>query len=360
MGTENKIDESQLWDRSPKPAIGREVGPYYVRGLLRGAELNGYDPRTILSMAKVDPDVFGDPEARLDGEELHRLILAARKVLNDEYLGFLKIPAKLEMGYIVGHSAVECKTLGHAVRRMTNWVNAIRNDIFIEIHTNWSSETVDITYQIRGLKPEVERHILEWFCLTWAYKIKCWLIAHSIPLTQMCFSSKRPDGCLDYKRMFNCPVHFGAKKTYISFPCEYMDAPIVRTGLEFANGGAFDEEGDWFLLPEDTQSFSSRVEQLLFDMYREGYQIPTLELLSRELCCSSRTLSRRLAREDVSFQRLKDRVRCSLAKKFLEQSGWSIAQIAEKLCFSEPSDFTRAFTAWVGVTPSVYRENSRD
>lgn len=352
-------NDCELWDATPEPTIGREVGPYYIRGLLKGAVLNGYDPKAIMQMAQIDPTLYDDDEARLDGEDLQRLILNIRKILNDEYLGFLKIQAKLEMGYIVGHSALECKTLGHAVRRMTNWVNAIRNDIDVEIRTNWSTETVEIAYKLRGLKPGVERHILEWFCLTWAFKIKCWLIAQAIPLTELSFSSARPDDCLDYSRIFRCPVYFGSKETVISFPSEYMDAPIVRTELEFADGGAFDEDGDWFMLPEDSLRFSSRVEQLLFDMYREGYKIPTLELLSRELCCSSRTLSRKLAKEDVSFQRLKDRVRCSLAKKFLEQSGWTIAQISEKLSFSEPSDFTRAFTSWVGQTPSAYREQVR-
>ncbi len=48
-------------------------------------------------------------------------------------------------------------------------------------------------------------------------------------------------------------------------------------------------------------------------------------------------------------------MRRDTALYFLEQGDLSIHEIAEKLGFSEPSTFHRAFKKWTGITPGAYR-----
>jgi len=48
-------------------------------------------------------------------------------------------------------------------------------------------------------------------------------------------------------------------------------------------------------------------------------------------------------------------VRCDIAQDLLINSDISLTVIAEKIGFSEPGDFTRAFLSWTGQTPSSFR-----
>ena len=81
----------------------------------------------------------------------------------------------------------------------------------------------------------------------------------------------------------------------------------------------------------------------------------SLPQVAATLNMSRATLSRKLQREGVAFQTLKDEVRRDRAIALLTGSSATVEAIAEALDFSEPSAFRRAFKAWTGVSPRAYR-----
>ena len=70
---------------------------------------------------------------------------------------------------------------------------------------------------------------------------------------------------------------------------------------------------------------------------------------------SQRSLQRRLASEQTSFQRQLDQVRAELAITYLQEPLFSLTDIGELLGFAESSVFTRSFRRWYGLTPSRWR-----
>jgi AraC-like DNA-binding protein len=70
---------------------------------------------------------------------------------------------------------------------------------------------------------------------------------------------------------------------------------------------------------------------------------------------SPRTLQRKLADADLTYQRLVDETRRDLALRYIEEPGKSITEITFLLGFSGQSAFTRAFRRWTGKAPSEYR-----
>ena len=72
---------------------------------------------------------------------------------------------------------------------------------------------------------------------------------------------------------------------------------------------------------------------------------------------SESSLRRRLLKEEISYQLIKDEVRCKLAIDFLKDASKKINDIADELGFTEPSSFVRSFRHWTGHTPKAYREN---
>ncbi len=339
------------------PLVDANVGPYYIRGCLQGAVQQGHDPAELLTAAQIDPSVYTDPDARINGDELQRLVLTVRNILNDEYLGFLNVRGKVEMSYVVGKSAVNCQTFGEAMKKMVKLVSAMRSDMEPSLVVDWNSDQVELAFKVTGYSEEVEPHILSWLKMYWLYKFQCWLIGQRIELTSVFFIGQ-PDGSadiVDSTEVFGCPVLYGQDEGKMCFPRHYLGAPIIRNEVELRERDFTYGHTNWFAVPGKDQSISSRVEQLLIDIYREGQQTPNLDVLGDILCCSPRTLSRKLQKEGASFQELKDKVRRSIAEKLLSTTDLSIADIAEKVGYSEPSDFTRAYISWTGMAPSDYR-----
>ncbi|MEM8986655.1 MAG: AraC family transcriptional regulator [Pseudomonadota bacterium] len=332
-----------------------DIGPYYIRGCLQGAVSKGHDPESLLRAAQIDTSVYHDPSARINGEELQRLFLTIRNALNDEYLGFLDVQGKLEMSYLVCRTTVRSETFGQAMVKMARLVNAVRSDIEMGLDTDCANDQAAIFFKNSGVKKSFEPHFLSWFSLYWAYKFQCWLIGRRIKLTKVLFSSSKPKDAIDYSRFVDCPIEYNQKCAGLYFSRQYLKAPITRSEIELKDRDFAFGSTNWFEISGKDQTFSTQVEQMLLDLYREGVRTPNLDVLGDILRCSARTLSRKLKKEGVTFQELKVKVRREMAQKLLLSTEMSVAEIAERVGFSEPADFTRAYVSWTGRTPSGYR-----
>jgi AraC-like DNA-binding protein len=80
-----------------------------------------------------------------------------------------------------------------------------------------------------------------------------------------------------------------------------------------------------------------------------------LESVSRSIGVSARALQRRLKQHGTSFTELRREVRQQLAERTLGDPQMTIAEIAYRLGYSEPSEFHRAFRSWTGSSPKQYR-----
>jgi len=71
---------------------------------------------------------------------------------------------------------------------------------------------------------------------------------------------------------------------------------------------------------------------------------------------TTKTLRLKLKNEGITYQKHKDVMRRDLAIHYLTKQNVPITKIAQRLGFSEPSAFNRAFKTWTGVTPGAYRK----
>jgi AraC-like DNA-binding protein len=72
------------------------------------------------------------------------------------------------------------------------------------------------------------------------------------------------------------------------------------------------------------------------------------------------TLQRWLRQQNTSYSKLVEIARSKRAQKLLRKTDRSIASIAKDLGYRHQSNFTRAFARMVGVSPSVFRNQSGD
>ena len=96
------------------------------------------------------------------------------------------------------------------------------------------------------------------------------------------------------------------------------------------------------------------VQQAIRGLLRDGY--PDIRMAAELAGLSVRTLSRRLAEEGTSYERLVERMRFAAAVDLLRGSQLRLIDIAYELGYSDPANFTRAFRRWTGLPPSEYRQ----
>ena len=99
------------------------------------------------------------------------------------------------------------------------------------------------------------------------------------------------------------------------------------------------------------QTLARRTEALL-----QENPAATKDMVAERLHISGRHLNRLLAEDGTSFKLLQDTVRRRLAEAALQAADSRMADIAERLGFSDESAFAKAFRRWTGLSPGQFRE----
>lgn len=149
-------------------------------------------------------------------------------------------------------------------------------------------------------------------------------------------------------------VHFNQSKNIIYFQTE-----ILYVAMFMADSIAFHQSLQQCLIEQQyfVQKISDitlQVKSKLILTPEKGY--PRLDDIAASLALSNRTLKRNLLGVGTSYSILLDEIRQHDAKDLLRKSDMSIQQISHYLGYGQPTNFTRAFKKWVGVSPLEFRD----
>ena len=168
------------------------------------------------------------------------------------------------------------------------------------------------------------------------------------------FKHSAPPCLAGHKAYFGCPIYFNSDRDALLVSRESLQTPN-RLGDESISK-FFDTHLEAELSKfADNNSLEQQVRIYISRCLSEG--VPTISDVARYFNMSGRTLQRRLSELGYSYQTLVDESRRELAKRLLQQTDYSLAEIAFMTGFSEQSAFTRAFKRWAGQTPRSFRIN---
>ena len=101
-----------------------------------------------------------------------------------------------------------------------------------------------------------------------------------------------------------------------------------------------------------------RVRQALLKMMNgDAY---TIETIAEHLHMSRRTLQRKLAAENITYQEILDAVRLDVSKGLLEKTDMSLGEITFYIGFEEKNSFIRFFQKQTGTSPMEWRKEYGD
>jgi len=180
------------------------------------------------------------------------------------------------------------------------------------------------------------------------------LVGRDLPLLRVEFSYPQPAHLADYQQRFKCPLIFNAATNRFVLSKQYLDLPLVQAD---ADAALMFEESCRNLLHEieDHDSLSNRIRKVLLS---SPGNLMSADEMAENLHIGTRTLRRRLAREQASYQKLLDEVRGRIAIDYLKTTTLSSQQIAELLGYTEATNFRRAFVRWTGCSPGRYRKTA--
>ena len=158
-----------------------------------------------------------------------------------------------------------------------------------------------------------------------------------------------------YERHFRCPISFSANSSELHLDASLLDLTMPLRDSETT--AACQQQCRLLLARMRTGStFVDRVRQLI--LARPGY-FPDIDYVAERLNMTSRTLRRRLSKEDSSYQDILAEVRYELAREYLATSTLPLEEISVMLGYSAPGNFSNAFKRWHGSSPREYRQVSQ-
>ncbi|MFW1839794.1 AraC family transcriptional regulator [Acinetobacter gyllenbergii] len=161
-----------------------------------------------------------------------------------------------------------------------------------------------------------------------------------------------PEYAAEYEKVFRCPVEFDAEVMQWHFDLDWLDRPCPNANpITAAMCQSFCER---MLATDDNEQEPELVRTIRLILLDAVGSFPTAQQMADQLHLSKRTLYRRLADVDISYQEILDSTRRRLADEYLTTS-LSIDEIAERLGFSDTSNFRKAYRNWVGISPNEYR-----
>ena len=151
-------------------------------------------------------------------------------------------------------------------------------------------------------------------------------------------------------------IIFGAESNGFAFDLADLDLPIVTA--DDALRIVLEAQAKAIVAQSPAKGdVLARIREHVRVALRDGP--PSLERLALTLGMSERTLQRRLAEEDTTFNAVIEDVRATLSRLHLADPKLSLGEVAFLAGYSELSNFMRAFKRWTGTTPGKYRERLR-
>lgn len=329
----------------------QSVSIHYAQSLIAAAQRRHLDYLSLLEFAGINPVLMKKAQARITPEQYSRLMQSLWQSADDEFMCMAKTPIKHGVFALMAKQAVHSKDLGAVYYHLCRFYNLVTDSIRLELVTGAERSRLIMQLSEPYWDP---RHTLREFLLLLWHRFPSWLVGQRFPLTMVGLNYPKPVQHREHRLLFPCPIRYEQSTCWFEFDNAQLRLPVVQTpsGLRQHLVRA---PIDWFKRQDHCPIYTRRV----MDVLQNGDEFQDIDMpaVAELLHITTRTLHRKLEKENTSFKSVKNAIRRDVALRYLNQQGMPISQISRQLGFSEPAAFTRAFKRWTGVHPNAYRHS---
>jgi len=313
----------------------------------------GKDVAGVLSRAGLTPEEADDPTTRLEARSQIKVLQFAAEELHDDCLGIhLARSFDLREVGLLYYVMASSEQLGDALRNCERY-SQINNE-GVRLHFS-SDRTATIALEYVKLDRRSDWHHLEFWLVT-LLRICRKITDDKIAPLRLKVRHFRSDPPTEFKNFFGTDIEFGADADEIVFSAPIASLPIVGRDTHLNKLLRRYAEEALASRPRRPATVQSKVERIIPQLLPHGRA--NAAEVARQLGMSSRTLSRKLHDEGMSFAEILDDLRGALASRYLRERELPVSEIAWLLGYHEVSSLTHAFRRWTGKTPRQFRSST--
>ena len=308
----------------------------------------------LLQRAGLSED-FDVRQQRISAASQGKFLEYAAEALDDSAFGFhLAEEANPREAGLVFYVAAAARDVGEAVALFARY-SRIANEAarFKPVH---GPEGIVAEIDFVGLSRHTATHVIE-FDVALTIKGLREIAGRKIRPTHLSFLHARNSDLKEFEAFFGCPVEFGASGDQVAFSNETLALPLVTEDPHLLEtlrpicDEAAKERGT------ATGSLRAAVENETQKLLPHGKA--HRHRVAKTLGHSERTLTRRLADENTTYEEVVDQLRRSLALQYVKEPSLSLSQIAWLLGYEGSTSFNHAFKRWTGQSPSAARNQKQ-
>ena len=316
---------------------------------LRNLEENRIDAEPLLAEAKLSRGQLMRHRNGISIASQYRFLELAALAADDSLFG-LHLAAKMDLrrAGLLFYLAASSMTVAEALEHFARYAGTSSEAVLVELSRHKDATTVTLRPVAHS---EFRRQWSEFLALAVIRTLRM-LTGHDFAPTRMTFTHARNSDLPEVHRLLRCPVEFTHLTMSWVLPQSVMALPIRSEDSELLD--LLKAHGDDLLTKRRTApGLQNVVENQLISMLPSGRA--QAAAVAQQLGMSQRSLTRRLAEEDMTFGEILDRVRNRLAVRYLGNDDMPLQQIAWLLGYSEVGAFNHAFKRWTGTSPGRAR-----
>jgi AraC-like DNA-binding protein len=302
----------------------------------------------VLEGTGIEQDTIEKAEGRVSPYSVAVLTSRALYLTKEPGLGYYYgLHLKLSSHGSVGFAAMTSATLGDALSVAERYVRLRTPHLAFRVyeeHEHAVIELVDILPQ-----GTLRVFITEALCTALAQIGRSLLGRQLSAIVEMAFPE--PPYFQGFAHLLPGPVRFNRLANRLLFPRSMLNESLSTADPVAQRQALAECEAELSRLGEA----SSLLATLRRELREKPEDMPSLEQMAKKRHVSTRTLKRQLQEHGTSFRKLVDEVRRDRALVLLEQPHLTVERIAERLGYSDASNFQRAFRRWLGTSPAGFR-----
>jgi AraC-like DNA-binding protein len=346
--------ERHVAEETTRPVLPTTTG-FSARQAIAALQNHNVAVDPLLRRVGLSERDFDNRQGRISAGAQSKLLEYAAETLNDSGFGLRLAqqanPREIGLLFYVASAA---KSVSEAVALYARYCRIVNEAVRVKLLQGQSEVVVEFIFV--GISRHRARQNAE-FGIAAAFKALREIAGLNIHPAHVSFAHAGNANRRELERFFGCRVEFGASIDQMAFSNETLALPLVTEDRHLL-------ETLQPICDEAAKERNTANGTLRASVENEAQRLlphgkAQRETVAKKLAMSTRTLGRRLADENTTYEEVVDQLRRSLALQYVKEPSLSLSQIAWLLGYEGSTSFNHAFKRWTGQSPSAARNQKQ-